>query len=131
RVLGTRTITAEQVRATADVPLGLPLARVSASDVAARVVTIGTVRTVEVRYGWPNTLVVAVTEREPVGVVTESGEQRLLDREGVAYAPVAGARGGLPEVRAAGTAREAAAAVLGELPDRIAGQVRSVRAGTV
>jgi cell division protein FtsQ len=130
RVLGAQTVSADQVRDVAGVTLGTPLARVSATDVEARVDSIPVVRSVEVRYGWPDVLVLVVTERTPVAVVSEGGVHRLVDRDAVAYTSVAQAPADLPEVKAA-AALTAAVDVLDALPATLRGRVETVRAGSV
>nr|WP_269449918.1 FtsQ-type POTRA domain-containing protein [Auraticoccus cholistanensis] len=88
-VTGTSVLTAEQVVAAADAPVGRPLARVDTDAVAARVAGLAPVREVEVSRGWPSTLRVEVTERTPV-LATGSGRQlTLVDAEGVGYTTVA------------------------------------------
>ena len=131
RVLGTAQVSADQVRQAAGVQLGTPLARVSASEVAARVEAIGAVQGAEVRYGWPNTLVVVVTERTPVATVMIGGERLLVDGTGVSYALDGPLPAGLPAVQGAVGARAAAAGVLSALPQDLAAHVRWVRATSV
>lgn len=129
RVLGAETVSEQDVRDAAGVPLGTPLARVSADEVTRRVASLGPVRDVEVRYGWPDVLVVVVHERTPVAVVTEDGARRLVDAQDVAYAP---ARIGnrLPSVTAEGAARTAAVAVVASLTDELSRELAEVRAGS-
>lgn len=129
RVLGATTVSEQDVRDAAGVALGTPLARVSAPDVTRRVAQLGPVRAAEVRYGWPDVLVVVVQERTPVAVVEENGSKRLVDATDMAYAPArVGVR--LPVVDAEGAARTAAVAVVAGLPPGLSGQLSSVRAGS-
>ncbi len=129
RVLGATTVSEQDVRDAAGVPLGTPLARVSADDVTRRVESLGPVKDVEVRYGWPDVLVVVVVERTPVAVVSENGSRRLVDAQGVAYAPArVGVR--LPTVRAVGAARTAAVEVVAGLPAALSDEVSQVRASS-
>lgn len=131
RVLGARTVSAEQVREVADVRLGTPMARVSEQTVAARVETIPVVGSVEVRYGWPDVLVLVVTERTAVAVVRDGAGYRLVDQAGLAYLPVVRAPEGLPTVRADGPALAAAVQVVDGLPSPLRARVAAVRAGSV
>ena len=130
RVLGTRTVAPDQVRAAAGVSLGTPLARVSSADVASRVDAIGPVESVEVRHGWPHVLVLVVTERVPVAAVPVPGGFELVDRTGLAYAPVSAAPDGLPELTATGDALTAAVTVITDLPTPLRTRLRSVSAGS-
>lgn len=128
RVLGAQTVSPDQVRDVAGVTLGTPLARVSATDVESRVEQIPVVRSVEVRYGWPDVLVLVVTERTPVAVVTADGVHRLVDQDAVAYTSVARAPADLPELNATGAALPAAVEILGSLPAPLHKRVDTVRA---
>ena len=76
----------------------------SSADVASRVDAIGPVESVEVRHGWPHVLVLVVTERVPVAAAPVPGGFELVDRTGLAYAPVSAAPDGLPELTATGDA---------------------------
>lgn len=127
RVLGATTVSAQDVRDAVGVPLGTPLARVSADDVTRRVGELGPVKDVEVRYGWPDVLVVVVAERTPVAVVTENGSRRLVDAQDVAYASARiGVR--LPSVQAIGPARTEAVRIVAGLPEPLSDEVSQVRA---
>jgi cell division protein FtsQ len=75
----------DQVRAAAAVAEGTPLARVDTDQVAARVRTLPSVASVEVSRSWPYTLVVAVVERVPAGVVESDGGFVVLDASGVVF----------------------------------------------
>jgi cell division protein FtsQ len=75
----------DQVRAAASVAEGTPLARVDTDQVAARVRALPSVAAVEVSRSWPHTLVVAVVERVPVGVVESEGGYVVLDGSGVVF----------------------------------------------
>ncbi|HET8969694.1 MAG TPA: FtsQ-type POTRA domain-containing protein, partial [Candidatus Nanopelagicales bacterium] len=133
RVLGARTLSADQVRAAADVELGMPLARVPAAAVAERVEALPAVAGVEVRYGWPHVLVLVVTERVPVAVVAgASGTAgfELVDAAGNRYDTVAARPVGLPLLATTPAADGAALAVLTALPPELASRVARVRADT-
>ncbi|MEZ5115596.1 MAG: FtsQ-type POTRA domain-containing protein [Candidatus Nanopelagicales bacterium] len=168
RVEGVSSIPADRVRAVADVPVGTPLARVDVDAVVARVAALPEVAGVEVRRGWPRSLVVVVREREPVAVVAERAAGSaaadpaadpggsaaatsaaatpaaspaaspaagdggwLVDATGVAYRRVDRVPAGLPWITAdEGPARQAAAAVVAGLPDKIARRVIAASATT-
>jgi len=136
-VLGTRLVPASEVLSVAGVEPGTPLIRVNTAQVAARVDTIRQVRSAQVTRSWPDRVVIVVRERTPaVAVPAPGGGFDLVDATGVvvlwsgtrpadlplfpATAPVTLLRGD-PDLGAA-------AAVLGELPDRVRRSVESVTA---
>ena len=131
RVLGVDPAVATQVRQLAAVRLGTPLAQVSSADVTARVETIPTVASVEVRRGWPNVLVLVVTERVALAVVVDGSGYTLVDGADATYSFTTTRPPGLPLLSAPdGPARVAALTVLTALPDPLRSQVVTVRAGT-
>ena len=136
-VSGTHLVSASEVLSVAGVEPGTPLIRVNTGQVAARVDTIRQVRSAQVTRSWPDRVVIVVRERTPaVAVPAPGGGFDLVDATGVvvlwsgtrpadlplfpATAPVTLLRGD-PDLGAA-------AAVLGELPDRVRRSVESVTA---
>jgi cell division protein FtsQ len=130
RVLGTRTLSTDQVRIAAGVALGTPLARVSAADVSSRVADLPQVAAVEVRHGWPDVVVVVVTERQPVAVVAGSAGFALVDGGGTVFDEVARRPADLPELLAEGDAVASALQVLTAVPPELRDRVVKVRAAT-
>ncbi|MEO6821828.1 MAG: FtsQ-type POTRA domain-containing protein [Candidatus Nanopelagicales bacterium] len=131
RVLGVDPTVATEVRQVAAVSLGTPLAQVSAADVTARVETIPTVASVEIRRGWPNVLVIVITERVAVAVVADGAAFTLVEPDAATYSFTATRPPGLPLLTAPdGPVRMAALAVLTTLPSPLRSQVVGVRAGT-
>jgi cell division protein FtsQ len=138
-VTGTRLLSASQVTAAADVPLGTPLLRLDTGAVARRVEAIPQVASATVSDSWPDGLVIAVTERVPVmAVKMAGGGYDQLDRTG-AIVRWTQAKPALPRFvtplpgsAVGGSASAAAAAdVLAELQPWLARQVASVKASTV
>jgi cell division protein FtsQ len=138
-VTGTHLVTKAEVLAVADVRRGTPLLRVSTSQIAARVVTIRQVQSVQVTTSWPDRVVIAVRERTPaLAVAAPGGGFDLVDPYGVTVvwtahkpsrlplylttAAVASLRGN-PDVAAA-------AAVIGEIPAQLRRSVASITAPT-
>jgi len=151
RVTGTASMVSQaQVLQAAQVPAGLPLIRVNTSAVAHRVSGITQVQSAQVSRAWPSTIVISVRLRTPVFAVSVPGGYALVDAFGVdlrhaerrppglpllelaagtGAAAGPGATPSLPSLRGSPLTR-AAAAVLHELPPRIARQVRVVEAAT-
>ena len=80
---------------------GTSLLWLDTDDVAARVLALPRVATVDVRRSLPGTLVVAVTERTPVVGAPAPGGTALVDPSGLAYRTVADPPAGLPVLRLA------------------------------
>jgi cell division protein FtsQ len=98
-VTGTQIASADEVRVAAAVEPGTPLARVDTGAVADRIREMPPVGAVVVRRGWPNTLVIEVTEREPLATVAVVDGYGILDAEGVLFQVVRRRPGDLPLVR--------------------------------
>lgn len=134
-VEGVALLTPATVRSAAAVPAGEPLARVDLDAVEARVEALVEVADATVRRGWPDAIVVEVTEREPVAAVVSDGGFRGMDETGVLFRDFARQPRDLPVVRiAASTRTEAlaeAAAVLRHLPSVLDGAVDHVTVRTV
>jgi cell division protein FtsQ len=137
-VTGTHLVPKAEVLKVAGVRLGTPLIRVNTSQIAARVVTIRQVQSVQVKRSWPDRVLIAVRERTPVLAVTAPGGGfDLVDPDGVTvlwaarrplrlplYVLTTGAIGSLsgdPDVAAA-------AAVLAELPAQLRHSLASITA---
>ena len=131
-----------QVLAAARVPAGLPLIRVNTAAVAQRVGGIRQVQSAQVSRNWPSTVVISVRLRTPVFAVAARGGYALVDAYGVDVRDSARRPPRLPLLQlTAGTGgaaglsslrpvARAGAAVLRELPPRIARRVAVVSAPT-
>ena len=91
-------------------------------------------RAVEVTRHWPRTVEIRVHERVAAAVQARGPAYMLVDRTGVAFAPVDRRPAGLPlvsaPVDAGAPALRAALDVLEELPAAVRDQVRQVRAAS-
>ena len=132
-----RAVSAGQVLAAARVTLGQPLIRVNTGAIARRVEQLTQVQSAQVSKNWPTTLVITVRLRKPAFALPLHGCYALVDPFGVIIGNVARKPPGLPVLTVNTTSRSlrgspavrAAAKVLGELPPRIAKQVRGVATG--
>ncbi len=84
-VTGAKVLTKDQVRGTAAVPMGLPLARQDLDAIAARVARLAPVERVTVDRTWPDGVAVHVTERTPLLGVKQQSGYALVDQYGVAF----------------------------------------------
>ncbi len=128
-VTGTEALGEELVVETAQVPLGVPLARLDLDAIEARVEGLAAVESVEVSRGWPDQVHIDVTERTPVAAVLWEGRWRGLDESGVLFRDYDRRPVALPVVQMrASTPVEAlaeGAAVVSTLPDRLLARVEA------
>lgn len=131
RVTGTEILSPVQVRQAAEVPNGIPLARVDLDAIRARVGALVPVDRVTAYRDWPGTLVIAVVERTAVAVVPQGGRFGLLDGAGVVFQTVGPRPAHLPVVRLAtpgpqDPATRAALQVLAALTEELRAQLVAV-----
>ncbi|HET6563288.1 MAG TPA: FtsQ-type POTRA domain-containing protein [Marmoricola sp.] len=128
-VTGTDSLREELVVETADVPLGVPLARLDLDAIEARVEGLAAVKSAEVSRSWPDQVRIDVTERTPVAAVLWEGRWRGLDESGVLFRDFDRRPPELPvvEMRAATPVDALAegAAVVSALPDELLRRVES------
>ena len=131
-VTGTSRLSEPQVADAADVPSSTPLARLDTEAIADRVLALPAVRSVVVDLAWPDTVRIAVAERQPAAVRRQGGRLHLLDRSGVAFATVRRRPAGLPLVSGVAGARpealRAALDVLESVPADVRRRLVEVRA---
>jgi cell division protein FtsQ len=82
---GTTTLTPMDIRSTAAVRLGEPLARVDTVAIESRVAAMERIDRVAVSRRWPRTIRIEVVERKPIGWVMSGIAIRALDRYGVDF----------------------------------------------
>ncbi|MHA3703086.1 cell division protein FtsQ/DivIB [Jatrophihabitans sp. YIM 134969] len=117
QVLGTSTLSDDQVRTAAGVADGTPLVRLDTAAVARRVEALPQVASARVDVEYPSTVTVTVVERVPVLRLTDP--TRLVDASGDAYLELpAGATlpRGLPVTGATGDDLRIAAGVAAAVP---------------
>lgn len=137
---GTEVLTAQQVRAAAEVPVGAPLSSVDTDAIEDRLrQRLRRVDTVQVVRSWPHGIALKVTERKPVLLIEKGGKFTEVDAQGVRFATVDRApkdvplleldAAGSPSLHRFGTERllRAAVAVTGDLPNAVAKDARSVQ----
>jgi len=135
QVIGTRELSADEVRAAAAVPLGVSILRLDTEEIEAAVAAVPRVAAVKVSCTFGGTVRIAVTERTPIAMRSTPDGVHLVDVTGTDYAKVADAPPGLPELRVArigpgDSATIAAITVLIGLPEPLRIQVLSVAANS-
>lgn len=94
-VTGTSVLTAEQVTAAAQVPMGTPLVRLDVAAIEKRVALLKPVASVQVTRSLPHKVTIAVTERRAVYAVSAGSGFDLVDATGVPYTSVMDVPAGL------------------------------------
>ena len=132
RVSGADTVPVATIEQEAAAPIGTPLAQVDLRSIADRVRTIPAVEDAQVTRAWPNKIVIVVTERVPVVVVTDGSRFELVDATGTTFKTVPDRPAGLPEAKVTGTRRDVTirslVTVSAALPDTLRAQVGSISA---
>ncbi|GAA2790852.1 cell division protein FtsQ/DivIB [Kribbella solani] len=132
RVSGADTVPVATIEQTAAAPIGTPLAKVDLRAIADRVRGIPAVADVQVTRSWPRKIVIVVTERVAVVVVTDGSRYELVDATGSSYRTVPDRPAGLPEAKVTGVRRDvtihSVVTVSAALPDTLRSQVGSITA---
>jgi cell division protein FtsQ len=146
-VSGTRVLTPEQVRETADVPVGAPLVSVDTGAIEARLRReLPRIDEVDVVRDWPHGIALKVVERTPVLIVQSGGKFVEVDKKGVRFATVPEPPKGVPALQLTVSRSSSAAAslrrfdearlvreavtVAGRLPAAVAARTRLLKVRT-
>ncbi|MFD2796035.1 cell division protein FtsQ/DivIB [Promicromonospora vindobonensis] len=132
------TVDVGEVRDAVTDEAGVPLPRIDTVRLREEILAMNAVKNVEITRSWPDGLTVALTSREPVAAVPQSGDvYALMDAEGVRVGTAEDAPDDLPSIvvsladGAAGRrAMDAALEVLGALPPRLTADIQTVSAAT-
>ena len=124
-------LSADEVRAAAQVETGVPLLRVDTGAIEQRLAQVPQVESVTVTRAWPDAVVIDVVRRTPVAIVAgTSGGYDVVDATGAVIRTVSSVEDGVPVVRASGDGVAAAVAVARDLPEEIRRRVVTVEAST-
>jgi cell division protein FtsQ len=132
-VTGTSRIPAEQLQAALADQLGTPLPLLDAGEIKAELATFTLIQSYVTEARPPDTLVVRVVERQPVGVIPSAAGFDLVDAAGVVIQSTSERPEGYPALNAGGVGSpgfRAAAEVVSALPDSIRSQLDTVTAAT-
>jgi cell division protein FtsQ len=132
---GTARVDAAQVSAAVDDQLGTPLALLDYGRITAALGAFPLIRSYVTEIVPPDTLVVHVVERQPVGSVLTPTGYRLVDPAGITLQESADRIPGVPLIEVAdadtqSTAFDSMAAVLLALPPDLLAQVDQISAHT-
>lgn len=114
---------------------GQPLARVSPELVSSALEPITLIQAFTTRIEPPNTLVVTIVERQPVGIVQQGQAFAIVDAAGVVLWQEATRPEGLPRINASPAADsssfQASVRALSAIPDEVLAQIDAVSATTL
>ena len=134
-VQGEHLLSRQKVLQVAGVPDGAHLATLDLDRVRGRLAALAPVRSVDVSRDWPDGVLIKITERKAVAVVSIGGDLRGMDADGVLFRQYAGTPPALPRVvTTADTSSDAlaeAAQVIASLPRGLAARVDHVQVQTV
>ena len=128
RVVGPSGTAEQAIRATAAVPIGVPMMRVDTGDITRRIAGLPWVAAVAVDRSFPDEIMVTVVPRVPVAIQSPTGFG--IDAQGRAFAPVEPLPSSLMRIDATGAALDAATATLLALPKELRDGVASMSAAT-
>lgn len=134
-VTGLKRTGEREVLRLADIPHRRAMLRVDTDDAEARIVKLPAVRSVEVSRSWPSTIVIEVTERQPIAYFRAYDGIRLVDGYGVPFHKQSREPLKLPElelgkVSSADPATRAVTAVLTGIPQKLLERVSAAGART-
>lgn len=123
-------LSADEVRAVAQVETGVPLLRIDTGAIEQRVAAMPQVASASVSRSWPDAIIIDVVRRTPVALVVSAGGYDVVDASGTVIRTIPVMEEGVPLVRATGDGQAAAFAVARDLPDEIARRVVEIEAST-
>lgn len=133
-VTGTNRIPPADIQNALADQLGTPLPLIDFGTVKTELATFPLIRSFVTESRPPNTIVVRIVERDPVGLVTTAAGFDLLDAAGVVIQSSADRPAGYPVIVAEGGINShgfrAAAEVISALPESIHSQLDTVSAAT-
>ncbi|MDQ4138593.1 MAG: FtsQ-type POTRA domain-containing protein, partial [Actinomycetota bacterium] len=134
-VRGTERVSADEVHGVLDDQLGTPLALLDEGAIRERLSGFPLIRSFITELVPPDTLVIRITEREPVGAIASGSVFDLTDPAGVVVQRVQERPEGMPLIDVGdegvpSTAFRSATEVLLALPDDLAARVDTVTART-
>ncbi|MHB1235805.1 MAG: cell division protein FtsQ/DivIB, partial [Microbacteriaceae bacterium] len=132
---GASRVDAQQVHKAVDGQLGTPLALLDLGRLTKELAAFPAIRSYVTQTVPPNTLVIRIVERQPIGLVAAGSGFELVDPAGVVLGTSATRVAGMPLIALTGSAKGspaflAAASVLQALPASLYSQVNTVTATT-
>jgi cell division protein FtsQ len=135
RIDGTSRVGADEVHASLEDQLGTPLALVDYERITTELAAFPLIRSYVTETIPPDTLVIHIVERQPIGELLVNGTYRLVDPAGVVVQESATRAGGVPLIDLGGAdatdpAFDAVVQVLLVMPASLVAQVDTITAKT-
>lgn len=133
-VSGTNRVSADEVKAAAEVQVGTPLLRQDTTAIVSRVESLAPVRSAKVSFRWPSTVEIQVTERQAAYQRTTGEGYDLIDDEATVFAHSDKPFDGVLQATVEGDDKRLltdVATVAKALPENLRGQVTSLQAKSV
>lgn len=134
RVDGATIVTADDVRAAAQVPMGTPLARLDTATIAGKVTSaLPAVASATVSRHWPGTLVITIKQRVIVFQVSQGGLFHWVSADGVDFNATPDKQAAVTVAVALGSQAllAAVATVVQATPPEVASHVQSMSAASL
>lgn len=87
-VRGNQVVATDSILQLAQIQPNIQLLRVNINETSQRLMTISQIKKVDIRRGWPATLVIDVVERTALAITDIPEGRYLVDENGVAYQTV-------------------------------------------
>jgi cell division protein FtsQ len=84
-ITGQARVSEGEILQLAQIELNTPLVELESETVVSRILEIDSIKAVEVRKGWPNSVVIAIEERRPIALTDLSDGRYLVDETGKAF----------------------------------------------
>lgn len=127
-IIGNYYAKAVDIERAADIRVGTQLARLDGGAISERVLKLPEVKRVEVRRAWPNEVILAVVEREPIAVTKVANAWRYVSSDGSVFGQSTAQPNGFVGVSASSSKTFAVAAkVAAGLPVWLRDRVSSLR----
>lgn len=84
-ITGQSRVSEAEILNSAQIELNTPLVELESELVVSRMLEIDSIKDVEVRKGWPNSVVIAIQERTPIALTDLSDGRYLVDETGKAF----------------------------------------------
>ncbi len=132
---GASRVDAQKVHQALEGQIGTPLALVDLGRITRELAAFPAIRSYVTQTVPPNTLVIHIVERQPIGVIAAGSGFELVDPAGVVLGGSSTQPAGMPVIDLAGASKDsaafqAAASVIQALPASLRSQVASVTATT-
>jgi cell division protein FtsQ len=115
RVVGEKSVSAQQVISASALGTGTPLVSVDTGGAASRVEKLPQIASARVSLDWPHSVVITVTERVPAALIPNGSGYDVVDVSGVVFKTVAKPIAGLAVIQVQGGPAVKAAVVPGAL----------------